>query len=393
MNELLILSNSPGEVAGWVKPVAEAFASRNSGTRVTLAVLPCPYASGMEKRYGSEIYGIDRAVAFRDVLLVGRGAGKKMVLQLGGDPMFGALLSAKFRMDWMIYTSRPRWQGRVAHYFIPDAVAERRFIAANVKCEKFSKTGNLMLDSIPQYLSAEEARGRLGISNDAEIISFLPGSRPFEYSQGAAFFCRVAEEIMEAFPNIQVLMPIAPTVDEEILTKGLSGYNLTWSGDGQVETVFLGNRSVRLVRGDTFAAIKSSKLAIALPGTNNLQIAALDVPLLMVAPLNEAENIPLDGIPGIIPAFFPGYRYIKRKLVFRMNSREKFISLPNRIAGKEIVPEHRGLLTPHIVADLTKELLGTPGRLERIRQGYQELDFLFGASKRIADRVERYFID
>lgn len=391
MNNLFILSNSPGEVAGWVKPVAEAFADRNGGVRVTLAVLPCPYASGMEKRYGSEIYGIDRSMAFRDVWRSSRGSGKNMVLQLGGDPMFGALLSAKFRMRWMIYTARPRWRGQVAHYFIPDAAAEHRFAAAGVRSERFTRTGNLMLDSVPRDLSVEEARARLGISGGVEIISFLPGSRPFEYRQGVPFFCRAAEEVLEVFPGMQALMPIAPTVDEEILTGGLAEYDLTWSGEGRAETVFCGNHSVRLVRGDSFSAIKASKLVVALPGTNNLQIAALGAPLLMVAPLNEAENIPVDGIPGIIPASFPGYRYFKRKLVFHFNNREKFVSLPNRIAGKAIIPEHRGLMTPHIVADLAKELLGTPGRLESIRQGYGDLEFEFGAAEKIAGHVERYF--
>lgn len=391
MDNLIILSNSPGEVAGWVKPMAAAFAARNSGVKVTLAVLPCPYASGMEMRYGGEISGIDKSVSFREVWRGGvGGGGKKLVLQMGGDPLFGALLAARLRAVWMIYTGRPVWRARVAHYFIPDKAAERRFTAAGVKKERFTKTGNLALDSVPRNLNEAEAKKRLGLSQDAEVISFLPGSRPFEYGSGAAFFCQAAKEVLESFPGMTVLMPIAPTVDEEILTKGLTESGLTWTGDGLVETVLCGG-GVRLVRGDVFAAIKASKLVVALPGTNNLQAAALTVPLLMVAPLNEAENIPLDGIPGIIPPSFPGYKHLKRKLVFHFNRREKFVSLPNRLAGKAIVPEHRGLLTPHMVAEDAKELLSSPERLEDIRRGYGEIDFEFGAAEKIAAHIGRYF--
>lgn len=391
MDNLFILSNSPGEIAGWVKPTAEAFAKKNRGARVTLAVLPCPYASGMERRYGGEIGGIDHSLAYRDVWKGRPGGGRNLVLQLGGDPMFGALLSAKFRMGWMIYTSRPKWRGRVTHYFIPDACAEGRFTAAGVKKERFTRTGNLALDSVPRHLSAGEAKTALGLSSDVEVISFLPGSRPFEYRQGAAFFCRAAQEVLEAFPGMLALMPIAPTVDEDILRKGLTQYGLSWDGGERAETVFCGQSRIRLVRGDVFSAIKASRLVVALPGTNNLQTAALGVPLLMVAPLNEAENIPLDGIPGIIPPSFPGFKYLKRRLVFHFNRREKFVSLPNRLTGKAIVPEYRGLLTPRLVAGLAKELLASPGRLEKISGGYGEINFEFGAAEKIAERVSLYF--
>lgn len=391
MRNLFILSNSPGEVAGWVKPVAEAFARRNSGVRVTLVLLPCPYASGMEKRYGSEISSIDRVLTFCDVLKNKRPEGKKMTLQLGGDPMYGALLSVKYRMDWMIYTARPRWRRRVMRYFVPDKAAERRFTDAGVKQERFIRTGNLMFDSVPWDMSAEQAKERLGLSLDTKAISFLPGSRPFEYGQGAAFFCRAAEEVLGTFPDLQVLMPIAPTVDETILIKGLAKYGLTWSGDNRAETVFCRDCRVRLVRGEIFSAIKASDLVIALPGTNNLQVAALDVPLLMVAPLNEAENIPLDGIPGIIPQRFPGFKHLKKKLIFHFNSKQKFVSLPNRLTGKAIVPEHRGLLTPHLVAELVKELLSSPDKLEKIRAGYSEIEFERGAAEKIAGALHSYF--
>lgn len=391
MGDLYLLSNSPGEVSGWVKPVAEAFAGLGGGARVTLAVLPCPYASGMEKRYGSEIGGIDRSVTFRDAWKDGRKGKKSLVLQLGGDPMFGSLLSARLSAPWMIYTARPRWKTRVSHYFIPDAGAERRFISAKVKQEKFSRVGNLALDSIPQGLTVNEAKARLGLAPDAETIVFLPGSRPFEYTLGTAFFSRTADEVLKAFPGMSALMPIAPTVDEDQLTAGLRQCGMRWEGERRAETVICGGSRIRLVRGDVFPVIKAAKLVVAFPGTNNLQTAALGTPLMMVAPLNEAENIPLDGIAGIIPPGFPGFRQLKKKLVFKINKREKYISLPNRIAQKAIVPEHRGLLTPSMVADMAKELLASPESLAEISAGYREIGFEYGAAEKIARRAALYF--
>lgn len=391
MDNLYILSNSPGEVSGWVKPVTEALAKKNSGAQVTLAVLPCPYASGMEKHYGSRLGGVDSAVTFRDLWKSRRAGGKHLILQLGGDPMYGAMLSAKLRARWTIYTARPRWKARVAHYFIPDAAAERRFTAAKVAPEKFTRVGNLALDSVPQGLGEAEAKSRLGLGPEAEAMAFLPGSRPFEYVLGVSFFCRAAEEVTRTFPRLNIFMPIAPTVDEGLLTWGLERNNLAWEGGERAETVICDGCRVKLVRGDAFSAIKAAKLAVAFPGTNNLQAAALGVPLMMVAPLNEAENIPLDGIAGVIPQSLPGFKYFKKKLVFHINSRENFVSLPNRLTQKAIVPEHRGLLTPHMVADRAKELLSSQERLEEIRKGYGEIDFEFGASEKITEYICRYF--
>lgn len=184
MDNIFILSNSPGEVAGWVKPVAAALTAKKSEAKVTLVLLPCPYASGMEERYGREIAGIDESVMFKQIW--SRGApksGKRIVLQLGGDPFFGALLAARFRAKWMIYTARPRWCSRVDHYFLPDLKAVQRFKDKGVSAAKYSFVGNLMIDSVPICGSRSEMKARFGVPENENVVSFLPGSRPFEYQE------------------------------------------------------------------------------------------------------------------------------------------------------------------------------------------------------------------
>ena len=77
-----------------------------------------------------------------------------------------------------------------------------------------------------------------------------------------------------------------------------------------------------LVREGQYAAIAASSLAVAFPGTNNLQIASLGVPLLMIAPLNQAHNIPLDGIPGALPREGAAAVAVKKKLVHWYNAKK-----------------------------------------------------------------------
>lgn len=96
MDNLYILSNSPGEISGWVKPTASAVALEQLNIKTTLVLLPCPYASGMEREYGVTMDGIDYCASFREAW--GKDERKSIVLQLGGDPFFGAALSIKKKL-------------------------------------------------------------------------------------------------------------------------------------------------------------------------------------------------------------------------------------------------------------------------------------------------------
>lgn len=395
MDELYILTNSPGEVSGWVVPVVRELLSKNFPARISLVVLPCQYASGMEAEYGRGICGVDEVYTFRHLMRDASWtkAGRKLVLQLGGDPFFGAFLSARLRCGWMIYTSRPVWKSRVGHYFIPDAAAKEKFALRGIEPERVTAVGNLIFDSAPECGDVEEARRMVGLSESEEGISFLPGSRPFEYRDGFAFFSIAAMEFLREHRNYHAFLPVAPTAEENLIREGLKEAGLRWSGgETPDEVLWDGPGRIRLIRSGNFEAIKASKLAVAFPGTNNLQITSLDVPLLTVIPLNQAENIPLDGLPGMIPMSVPGARALKKKLVYWYSGRLKYASLPNRIAGKAIVPEYRGVMTPSMVARLAQDLIKDPERLEEIVRGYSEIPAKRGAAARIAERVNSYFV-
>ena len=369
-------------------PVAAAFARLGAPARVTLATLPCQYASGMEAACARGMEGVDAASSFSHVWRHFRGGGRTLVLQLGGDPMFGAMLKAKTRGSWMIYTARPRWRSLVDRYFLPDERAARRFEAKRVARRKYAVVGNLILDSVPDCGSREAARAGLGLAADGTVLSILVGSRPFEYCLGLPFFIRTAQRLAADFPNFTALLPIAPTADEALMRAAMDKAGLKWTGADKFEEIaWEGRGRIRFVRGRTFEAIRASDLAIALPGTNNLQIAALDVPLLMAAPLNEAENIPLDGLAGSLP-LPPG---AKKRLVLWYNSRERFLSLPNRLTDEEIVPEHRRFMTPETVAKLAAELLSSPQKLRKILEGYKKVPLAKGAAPKIAAEAAAFF--
>lgn len=266
----------------------------------------------------------------------------------------------------------------------------KRFEKKHINKKRYEVAGNLMVDSVTTELTAEQVKEKLGIAPESEIISMLPGSRPFEYTFIVPFFISAAEELMEKFPGRTFAMPLAPTVEEEVLCDVLkkNGYSFTPEYPRRVKCR---NGEIIMVRKNTFDVIAASELAAALPGTNNLQIASLGIPLVMLAPMNMAELIPLDGIPGLLPTSNIVGRSLKRRLVLWYNRRERFVSLPNRLAGQEIVPEHRYIMTPHMAADAVSEVLGSEKRKSEIKEGYKALGLKAGAADVIAAYVCDFF--
>ncbi|MDO4987576.1 MAG: hypothetical protein Q4E17_00890 [Synergistes sp.] len=387
MKSLYILINSPGEVSGWLKPAAKAICAAVQNINITAVTLPCPYASGMEAENAKRLQGVARAITYKEALKEREYIHKSVLLQLGGDPLFGKLISAYLRAPWLIYTARPKWRRSVSHYFIPGDVAKRRFVAANVDTSRYTVTGDLMLDSVPVRDDCDtdgfRREYKIGVRN---ILCFMLGSRPFEYGKSLPFFTACADALHKKFPDWQAIFPIAPTVDAKIIKDTALNAGLSIDESMNCITTKSGYK-IPLIKTMQYDAISASSLAVAFPGTNNLQITALGVPLLSIAPLNYAHEIPLDGICGLIPLESSFMRAIKKKLVFYMNAKEKFVSLPNRLSDMEIVPERRELMSDESLVSYISEYIKDSNKRKNIADSYKYLNTEKGAAAKIAEYI------
>lgn len=396
--DLYITSNSPGEISGWVAPVVRDIKARAKLSRVTLVLVPCQYASGAERTLAKQT-GVDRIVRIGEIGRIAReeaeqgtrGANvRRLALHLGGDMMFSVYMSRRLRAPLWAYSARPRWGRFVDRYFVPDERAMRRFAILNFDSSRYERVGHLALDSAVVSEDEADTRAELGIGADETVVSFLTGSRPFEYLQGVPYFTRVARRMAERC-DARMIFPLAPTVDEDRLRAVLYANGIECSGESRVRAVRIGEeRWASLVRGKTLEVLNCSKLAIAVPGTNNMQAAALFVPLIMVLPLDRADEIPLDGLAGNLPLWVPGVRALKKKYLLHKNRHTEYVSMPNRIAGKRIHPEIRGIFPEERVSDEALALLNDPERLQHISRAFWELTHERGASARIADRIVKW---
>ncbi|PSB06639.1 lipid-A-disaccharide synthase, partial [filamentous cyanobacterium CCP2] len=127
--DILILSNGPGELTTWVRPVVKAL-RQNMGydrqqLRISLVLSPCPNASGREVEIAQAYPEIDRiqsAQSFFPFLLWGKTAenwdwrSHGVVVFLGGDQIYPVIIGKRLGYQIVVYgeweTRWHRWVDR-----------------------------------------------------------------------------------------------------------------------------------------------------------------------------------------------------------------------------------------------------------------------------------------
>ncbi len=200
--DVVILSNGPGEIATWVKPVAQALRAAKNALRISVILSPCPHASGNEHVTASAYPEIDRvqsASHFFKFLLTGKTADswdwhpKGIVVFLGGDQFYTVLVAKRLSYRTLTYAEwDARWPSLIDSFgvmqpeLIEKAPAKHR--------HKYTLVGDLMAD-VQTTANRTEITGKLGCSPDAEIIGFLPGSKPTKLGVGMPLLLAIAQTL------------------------------------------------------------------------------------------------------------------------------------------------------------------------------------------------------
>jgi lipid-A-disaccharide synthase len=174
--DILILSNGPGELTTWVRPVVEALQNVMGDDRptyrVSLVLSPCPNASGKEVEIARRYPGIDRiqgAEHFFPFLLFGKTAEdwdwykQGVVVFLGGDQVYPILIGKRLGYRTIIYgewdTRWHRWGDRYA--VMNDTLIQK---VPKRYAHKFTVIGDLMA-SAAKAEKAEDSSQRLSTDN------------------------------------------------------------------------------------------------------------------------------------------------------------------------------------------------------------------------------------
>lgn len=153
-------------------------------------------------------------------------------------------------------------------------------------------------------------RGELGISAQARVLLVAPGSRRSEIARLGAAFGEAATRLAERFPDLEIILPVAGAVADEVRAA---------AQDWPAKTHVLDPRGLPFEKAEArkFAAFAAADVALAASGTVTLELAAMRVPMVV------------------------GYRMPKlTEFAIRRMVKVRTGTLVNIITGESVVPEY-----------------------------------------------------
>ena len=403
--DVVILSNGPGEVATWVRPVVKSLQQLEGKIRISVLLSPCPHSTGKEAEIALSYPQVDRVLPasdFFNFLLWGKTKdnwqwhNRGIVVFLGGDQFYTVVVSKRLGYSSLIYAE---WDARWYRFVDRFAAMNAKVIERVPKSyhHKFSVVGDLMGDV------ALEVKDKPTLALNITKIGLLVGSKPAKLSQGVPLCMAIAQIIQQQLPQVQFIIPVAPTLNLATLSKYANKQdNSLVATLGNVEgelitsaqTTYLhtsGGTKIELItQFPAYQDLVECKLCITTVGANTAELASLGIPMIVLLPTQQLDAMrSWDGLPGIL-ANLPGVGTILAKLInwLVLKQGRKF-AWPNIWAGSEIVPELVGKLEAEDVARLVLDYLTHPQKLQSMQDSLMSVRGKTGAAKQIADIIER----
>jgi lipid-A-disaccharide synthase len=400
--DILILSNGPGEVMTWVRPVVErlqqTLGADRHWVRISLMLSPCPHAMGKEAEVARRYPAIDRVQEsqyFFDFLLWGQTRDnwdwhpQGVVVFLGGDQFYTLLAGRRLGYRTVVYGE---WEARWYRWLDAFGVMNesvRQAVPAQYR-DKLRVIGDLMADVTPESSSCLE-------SGKEVRIGLLPGSKASKLAQGVPLCLATAEQIKQAWPNSRFQLFVAPTVDLSALAEyadaqrnslvvhfgrvggQIQGNSLTTTGGLEIELV---------TQFPADADLSKLTCALTTVGANTAQLGALGIPMIVLLPTQQLDAMrSWDGLPGLL-ARLPGLGSLfARGINFLILRQNRLFAWPNIWAKREIVPELVGPLTPQQVAERILDWLAHPEKLQAIQADLRAVRGQPGATQGLVDLI------
>ncbi|MEP0959728.1 lipid-A-disaccharide synthase [Leptolyngbya sp. FACHB-1515] len=424
--DILILSNGPGEVATWVRPVVRSLRQQFAAqARISLVLSPCPNATGREVAIAQTFPELDRiqgAAHFLPFLLTGKTAenwdwhDRGVVLFLGGDQFFSVVIGKRLGYRIVVYgeweTRWHRWVDRfgvMKPQLIDRAPAKYR--------DRLSVVGDLMAevgvgcrDGIVEPVDRPVLVSASTVNQPqppTTLIGLLPGSKAAKLTQGVPLALAIAQQIYAACPQVRFVLPVAPTLDLPTLAKFADpmfnpiladlpeGAADLAIADEQAYLKTASGLQVELVRQfPAYDTLAQCQFCLTTVGANTAELGSLAVPMIVLLPTYQLDAMrSWDGLPGLL-ARLPGAGKMFAKLINGwFLRRSRLLAWPNIWAGEAIVPELIGKLQPEQVALLAIDWLHHPEKLAAIRQRLRQVRGTPGAADQLVAIVTEVVAD
>ena len=401
----MLVSNGPGEISTWVRPLAERLHAElalrpvqpDAPLALELVLVPCPNATGSEARVAAGWGLFERVLSasrFWWLLLRpgrhGPWPRHGVVVFLGGDQFWTVLLSARLGYRHLTYAEWvarwPRFNDRLA-LMGPTAAGRlgRRWRG------RAQVVGDLMADL------SEGARARTALPA-GEWVALLPGSKRAKLQLGVPFLLDTADRLAALRPGCRFLLPVAPTtnVAELIAYAGPANPLARRYGagvprrEGDELITPAGTHILLHEAAPAHAALSQCALALTTVGANTAELGALGVPMIVLVPTQHLDLMQAwDGWLGLL-ARLPLLRRLLGVALTAWRMRHRgLLAWPNISAGRMVVPERVGAILPEQIAAEAADWLASPERLAGMREDLRSLRGRPGAVAALALMVRQ----
>ena len=404
---IVLVCNGPGELSTWVRPLAQRLSSElplrpsqpSAATGLQLVLVPCPNATGTEHRVAAGMGLFERiipAARFWWLLLRPRRYGpwprRGVVVFLGGDQFWTVLLSARLGYRHITYAEWvarwPRWNDRIAA--MGPAAADRLSSRWRSRCQV---VGDLMADL------SDSARSEQPLPA-GDWLALLPGSKRAKLQVGVPFLLDTADRLAAQRPECRFLLPVAPTTSVQELLAYASEANpiarhysagepsVHQSEQGLEFVSAKGTRILLIEQQPAHGVLSQCRLALTTVGANTAELGALGIPMIVLVPTQHLHVMQAwDGGIGLLARLPLLRRLLGMALTAWRMRHHGFLAWPNISAGRMVVPERVGPITPQDIAAEAADWLDQPARLEGMRDDLRSLRGQPGAVAALAAMV------
>jgi len=392
-------ANGPGEVAGWLRPLLRALYHRVPDLESYVFLVPDDYATGLEAKFLRDAFPQACVYEPKSYLKFALGARAgvpdrvDLVQYVGGDLVHCARVHARLRGRAATYKfSRRAYRRLFSRAFAVDAGNVAQLAGWGIPIERILEVGNLAIDGA---IFESGARPQSGAPIDG--ILFMPGSRAYEVDNLVPFYLAVASRIVRERPEIRLAFAMSPFTTRDHIGRAIEGggHPRMFGRSGRLVTDgtddFIEDRAgeVRIpVLYNALSAARTARLAVTIPGTKTIELAALGVPMVTMSPLNAPEVVTINGpLTYLDRVPFVGVP-LKRAVAVAVARRFAYHTQPNMDAGTSLVREMHGTVTPARVASVALACYddadwrrSVSGRLRRLYRDHE------GAAERMASSL------
>jgi lipid-A-disaccharide synthase len=195
--------------------------------------------------------------------------------------------------------------------------------------------GHPIAHTIADHVDKAPVRAALGLDENDLVLTLMPGSRQSEIAQLAPVFLQAAKLLQQQHPKLRVLLPVAPGLMSAV----------------QAHLQYSGLKNIRLLDGQSHAALGAADLVLVASGTATLEAALFKRPMVI------AYKMP-----------WLSWQITNRKRL------QAWVGLPNILCQDFVVPELlQDAATPQAMANALQHWLDHPEQVNHLQQAFQDL--------------------